>query len=184
MMEMVNDLLNVSRIELGTLQLRPEEIDVAAFAHTVVDEQKKTADDKGIVLTLNFDQDLPHMKVDRNLIRMIFQNLLSNAIKYTRAQGSVTMTLSRGSGSKDTIFISVADTGIGIPKEEQPQIFSKLHRAKNAQDSVPDGTGLGLYVVKTIIERVQGVITFDSVENKGTTFYVTLPVVWQETKSS
>lgn len=183
MMEMVNDLLNVSRIELGTLQLRPEEIDVGAFAHSVVDEQKKTAEDKGIALKLDFEDNLPHMKVDRNLMRMIFQNLLSNAIKYTPPKGSVTMSLSRGSGMSSTVFVSVADTGIGIPKDEQPQIFSKLHRAKNAQQNVPDGTGLGLYVVKTIVERVKGAITFDSTENKGTTFFVTLPVEWKEAKT-
>jgi signal transduction histidine kinase len=132
MMEMVNDLLNVSRIELGTLQLRPEEMDIAAFAHSVVDEQKKTADDKRVTVALNFETNLPRMKVDKNLMRMVFQNLMSNAIKYTPTGGTVTMNLQRGSGMSNTVFVSVADTGIGIPKDEQAQIFSKLHRAKNA----------------------------------------------------
>ena len=183
MMAMVNDLLNVSRIELGTLQLRPEDLDIGAFAHSVVDEQKKTAQDKNITLYLNFEDNLPRMQVDKNLIRMIFQNLVSNAIKYTLPGGTVTMVMARGTGMKDTVYISVADSGIGIPKDEQPKIFQKLHRAKNARDSVPDGTGLGLYVIKTIIDRVKGVITFDSVEGKGTTFYVTLPVTWQDNRT-
>ncbi len=182
MMEMVNDLLNVSRIELGTLQLRPEEIDTAAFAHTVVDEQKKSADDKHITLVLNFEENLPHLQADKNLVKMIFQNLVSNAIKYTPARGAVTLTIARGAGMRETLFITCADTGIGIPKDEQSKVFEKLHRARNAQASVPDGTGLGLYVIKTIIERVKGAITFDSVEGKGTTFFVTLPIVWKDVK--
>jgi len=180
MMEMVNDLLNVSRIELGTLQLRPEDIDVVAFAQSVIDEQKQTADGKYVTVKYEFEPNLPHMRVDRNLIRMVFQNLLSNAIKYTPAGGNVGVSIVRGSGMKDTVFVTVSDTGIGIPKDEQDKVFEKLHRAKNAQASVPDGTGLGLYVVKTIVERVKGTITFDSIEGKGTTFHITLPVLWQD----
>jgi len=180
MMGMVNDLLNVSRIELGTLQLRPEEIDIVAFAQSSIDEQKQAADAKYIALKYEYEPNLPHMSVDRNLIRMVFQNLLSNAIKYTPAGGNVSVTIARGSGVQNTVFVTVSDTGIGIPKDEQDKVFEKLHRAKNAQASVPDGTGLGLYVVKTVVERVKGTITFESVEGKGTTFHVTLPVAWQE----
>lgn len=182
MMEMVNDLLNVSRIELGTLQLRPEEIDICAFAHSVVDEQKKSAEDKHISLVLNFEQNLPHLQADKNLVKMIFQNLVSNAIKYTPANGSVSLSIARGTGTHETVFITCADTGIGIPKDEQDKVFEKLHRAKNAQANVPDGTGLGLYVIKTIIDRIHGAITFDSVEGRGTTFYVTLPIIWKAGK--
>lgn len=182
MMEMVNDLLNVSRIELGTLQLRPEEIDIAKFAHSVVDEQKKTADDKHISLVLDFEENLPHLQADKNLVKMIFQNLVSNAIKYTPPNGSVKLTIARGTGMRETVFITCADTGIGIPKDEQDKVFEKLHRAKNAQANVPDGTGLGLYVIKTIVERIKGAITFDSIEGKGTTFYVTLPIIWKDSK--
>jgi signal transduction histidine kinase len=111
---------------------------------------------------------------------MVFQNLLSNAIKYTPNGGNVSISIARGSGTKDTVYVTIADTGIGIPKDEQDKVFEKMHRAKNAQASVPDGTGLGLYVVKTIVERVKGSITFDSIEGKGTTFHVMLPVRWQD----
>lgn len=183
MMEMVNDLLNVSRIELGTLQLRPEDMDITAFAQSVIDEQKKTADGKYIALKFEAQSDLPHVHVDKNLIRMVFQNLLSNAIKYTPPHGNVSVSIVRGTGMKETVFVTVSDSGIGIPKDEQDKVFEKMHRAKNAEATVPDGTGLGLYVVKTIVERVKGTITFDSVEGKGTNFYVTLPVIWQDSVS-
>lgn len=183
MMEMVNDLLNVSRIELGTLQLRPEDLDIVAFAQSVIDEQKPAADGKYIIVKFESEPDLPRMRVDLNLIRMVFQNLLSNAIKYTPAGGNVSISIVRGTTMRDTVFISVSDTGIGIPKDEIDKVFDKLHRAKNAQASVPDGTGLGLYVVKTIIERVKGTITLDSIEGKGTTFHVTLPVTWQDSSA-
>src|SRR5262249_50795683 len=92
---------------------------------------------------------------------------LSNAIKYTKPAGSVTMTLSRGSGFANTVFVSVQDTGIGIPKDEQAQIFQKLHRAKNAQDNVPDGTGLGLYLAKTVVEQAKGGIRDHALQNNG-----------------
>jgi signal transduction histidine kinase len=180
MMEMVNDLLNVSRIELGTFQLRPEEINIVSFAQSVIDEQKQSADAKYLEVKSVCEQDLPTLRVDRNLIRMVFQNLLSNAIKYTPAGGNVSISITRGSSMNDTVYVTVSDTGIGIPKDEQDKVFDKLHRAKNAQASVPDGTGLGLYVVKTIVERVKGTITFDSIEGKGTSFHVTLPVAWQD----
>src|SRR4051812_33556401 len=123
MMEMVNDLLNVSRIELGTLQLRPEDIDIVAFAQSVIDEQKQTAEGKYIEIKYDHEADLPHMWVDRNLIRMVFQNLLSNAIKYTPGGGNVSISIERGTGMKDTVYVTVADTGIGIPKDEQDKVF-------------------------------------------------------------
>lgn len=182
MMAMVNDLLNMSRIELGTLQLRPEDTDVLPFVQNVIDEQKVVAEEKHVRLDLNFEPNLPGMHADKNLLKMIFQNLLSNAIKYTPEGGSVTFSIARGGGMHEAIFVTVADTGIGIPKDEQDKVFSKLHRAKNAQAKVPDGTGLGLYVIKTIIDRIHGTITFESVEGKGTTFFTTIPIVWEDTR--
>ena len=178
MVEMVNDLLNVSRIELGTLAVRLEELNACELAQAVLTEQQHSADEKKVTVAFTCDSAIPPIKADKNLVRMIFQNLLSNAIKYTPTGGSVTCEITLSGVKHETLFIRVADTGIGIPKEEQPNVFKKLHRATNAEALVPDGTGLGLYVIKTIADRVGGGITFESVEGKGTTFYVSLPLIW------
>ena len=179
MIDMVNDLLTVSRIELGKMARQIEELDAVAMAKNVIEEQKHDADTKHIAFTFNFAPDLPHVFADKISLRHVFQNLISNAIKYTRENGTVTCRLELGGVRADSLFLTVSDTGIGIPKKEFDQVFEKLHRASNAQALVPDGTGLGLYVVKTVIDKAGGGITFDSVEGKGTTFYVTIPIRWK-----
>lgn len=180
MLGMVNDLLNVSRIEMETLGLHIEDVDVHELAQSVLDEQHNAADMKHIAITLAAVGELPHIQADKGLARMILQNLISNAIKYTPANGSVDVELSIAEAKREVLFVRVTDTGIGIPKAEQAHMFEKLRRASNAQAIEPDGTGLGLYVVKTVIDRIGGGITFESTEGKGTTFYVSLPLMWQK----
>jgi signal transduction histidine kinase len=177
MIAIVNDLLNVSRIELNVLDVRPEDLNIVEFAKSMVDGLRHSAREKNVTINEKYEEGLPQVMADKNLLRMIFQNLLTNAIKYTLPGGSVELEVSHGSDNGKT-FIRVADSGIGIPKAAREHIFEKLYRADNAQKTVVDGTGLGLYIIKTIIERVHGGITFDSIEGKGTTFYVTLPNVW------
>jgi signal transduction histidine kinase len=183
MMSMINDLLNISRIELGRLAIHLEELDVCEVASTVITEQQHSIDEKALHFNFMCDTELPHMIADRNLVRTVFQNLISNAIKYTPKGGTVECEITPGGAKRETIFIRVMDTGIGIPKAERDRVFEKLHRASNAQALVPDGTGLGLYVIKIIANQVAGDITFESTEGKGTTFYVSLPLRWQGTGS-
>jgi signal transduction histidine kinase len=118
-------------------------------------------------------ENLPQVNADPTLARMIIQNLLTNAIKYTPEEGTITCTL--GVEGSD-LALSVADTGYGIPLAEQPKIFTKLYRAENVRDKVTDGTGLGLYVIKAVVEETGGTIRFASQETKGTTFYITIPL--------
>ncbi|TSC85604.1 MAG: sensory transduction histidine kinase [Parcubacteria group bacterium Gr01-1014_8] len=180
MVEMVNELLNVSKIELGTFATDLEEFDVCDLLARVVEEQKHMVDAKSIALRCICASDVPHLQGDKAMVRMILQNLVSNAIKYTLAKGSVECEITTGGARQDMLFIRVSDTGIGIPKAEQGRVFEKLHRASNAAELVPDGTGLGLYVVKSIAEKTGGNATFDSIEGKGTTFRVSVPLVWKE----
>jgi signal transduction histidine kinase len=178
MFEMVNDLLSMSRIELGTLAMTLTEFDIDALVKDVINEQSHTAGQHSITVNLTSDPSFPKMHADQKLVRMILQNLLSNAIKYSPDGSTVDYSLSLVSTPKDTIYIEVKDRGIGIPEKEQQKVFEKLYRAENAQKLVPDGTGLGLYVIKTILARAGGAITFESKEGQGTTFFVSIPVVW------
>lgn len=181
MIEMVNDLLNVSRIENDTLRVQPEDIDVCELATSVYEEQRHKAEERKLKFTLNCEPNMPHMSADKSLLRMVFQNLISNAIKYTPEGGTVTCDVELGGAVKESLFVRVADTGIGIPKADQGRVFEKLHRASNAESLVTDGTGLGLYIIKMICKKVGGDVTFESVEDKGTTFYASLPLVWKKT---
>lgn len=179
MMEMVNDLLSVSRIELGVMVVRPEEIDIATLVDNVFQEQKRAADDKQQTVTITIEEHLPHLMADKSLLRMILQNLISNAVKYTPQHGTITVDVFKDvSMHTDVLVIRVADSGIGIPEKDQTNVFTRMYRASNAQATVADGTGLGLYVIKSIVERVKGKISFQSVEHKGTIFFVTVPFVW------
>lgn len=107
---------------------------------------------------------------------IIITNILYNAIKYSNSNGIITFKADR---IKDTekILITISDTGIGIPKSQQSQIFSRLFRADNAKNCQPDGNGLGLYIVKKLIELMKGSVWFESQENQGTTFFIELPIV-------
>ncbi len=179
MIAIVNDLLNVSRIELETLAVTIEEFDICALAQSVIEEQRPNADKRHITIDSRCEKNLRHILGDTNLVRMVLQNLISNAIKYTPEGGRVECEITETGARRGTVFIRVSDTGIGIPKDAQEHIFKKLYRAPNAQQYVTDGTGLGLYVVKTVVEKVHGGITFESKEGKGTSFYVSLPLDWR-----
>lgn len=174
MLELINATLNISRLELGTLVINHEPIDIAALTQKIIDEQKPEVQKKKIALSVALKKN-PVFKNDPKLIEMILQNLLSNAIKYTPKKRKITISISPDKRKK-SLLITVSDTGYGIPKNEQVKIFSKLFRAENVKNKV-EGTGLGLYITKSIVDRIDGKIWFKSKENKGTTFYVSIPMV-------
>lgn len=182
MVELVNSLLNVSRLELGTFNVEPLPTAVVQIAEAVLKELLPEIIERKIVLKTKFDRNLSTVINDPKLIRMVFQNLISNAIKYTPIGGSVEVEVVSCDMDK-TFEIRVQDSGIGIPSGERDKIFTKLFRATNARESDTDGTGLGLYIVKSIVENMQGSISFESEENKGTTFIVRLPVVGPKARS-
>jgi signal transduction histidine kinase len=124
-------------------------------------------------LNKDYQVDLPIVNADPKLLRIVLQNLLSNAVKYTQEKGKIDLEIKKQ--DKD-ILIKIQDNGLGIPKRQQGKIFSKLFRADNVLGKDTDGTGLGLYIVKEVIEQSGGKIWFNSEENKGTSFFVTIPL--------
>lgn len=173
MVELVNALLDVSRLELGTLVIDPQPTDVIKIAESVISEEGGQVKSKNLNLKFSFSKKMPILQLDPKLIRVVFQNLLSNAVKYTPPGGEIKFDLSI---KKDQLIFTLSDTGYGISEHQQDKIFTKLFRADNVIEKDTEGTGLGLYLVKSIIENSGGKIWFESKENMGTTFYVSLPM--------
>ena len=176
MINLVNALLNVSRIELGKLGINPQLIDLTTIVKSLLEELTPQIQEKHLTVKENYQQPLPKINVDEGLMRIILQNLLSNAIKYSYHNAIVEVKIQPDQKEKgESIIISVSDEGIGIPAEQKQQIFNKLFRADNAVNEAPDGNGLGLYITKAIVEESGGSIWFESEEKRGTTFYVRFP---------
>ncbi len=170
---LVDDFLRVSRFELGTFQAEYKKVHLNELFEDVMDEQSSRAEQKKLVIKHFFDDSVVDMVSDPHLLRMIITNLYSNAIKYSKEKGTIHLGYSK---KDENVLISVADNGMGIPAEDKEEIFSKLFRASNAVRNVPDGTGLGLYILKSAVAVLKGKVTFTSAENVGTTFEVVLPI--------
>lgn len=179
LIDLVNSLLNVSRIESGRLMINPVPTKLKELVNLVYKELYPQIMEKQINFLVFVDPMIPEIKIDPGLIRQVFMNLMTNAIKYTPTKGVIRLQLSlRG----DHVLAIVKDNGLGIPKKDQEKLFQKFFRAQNAVLKVPDGNGLGLYLVKSIVDGSGGKIWFESQENAGTTFYFTLPVVGMNQK--
>lgn len=173
MVNLVNALLNVSRIELGKLSVEPEPIDFKGMAQSVLKELRPVIEEKKLKVSTDCSKNLPKIKADPKLVRIIFQNLLSNAVKYTPEEGGVGLKIKK---LKEHLKIEVSDSGYGIPKDQHDKIFTKMFRADNVKEKDAEGTGLGLYIVKSIIGQAGGEIWFKSQKNKGTTFHIKFPL--------
>ena len=174
MVDLVNSLLNVSRIELGTFAVDPEKIDLINMTDSVIKELEPQIKQKKMKIIKKYNEKIGKINLDQKLIRMVIQNLLTNAIKYTPKEGKVKVEIKK---TDKELLMSISDNGYGIPKKQQKNIFMKMFRADNVKLRDTTGTGLGLYIVKSIIEQsAGGKIWFDSIENKGTTFYFTIPL--------
>jgi len=170
--DLVGSLLNVSRIELGTFTVMPQKINLEKISEDVFKELVPKINEKKHQIKKSYPKDSSY-KGDGKLTRIIFHNLLSNAIKYTPAGGKINLNIKK---DKNWYKIEVSDNGYGIPKEQQQQMFTKLFRADNVREKISEGTGLGMYLVKSIIDEVEGKISFKSEKNKGTEFIIKLPL--------
>jgi len=160
-------------------------MEMTAFTKDILEEFKTQIQEKKIIIKESFAPDLRPLMIDPKLLRIAIQNIVSNAVKYTPENGVVSIDISlvregESVGNRElktkNLLVRVTDTGYGIPKAQYGMIFTKLFRADNVKDKDTDGTGLGLYLTKSIIEHAKGDIWFESELNKGTTFYLAIPI--------
>ncbi|MBI4239896.1 HAMP domain-containing histidine kinase [Candidatus Uhrbacteria bacterium] len=173
MTELVNALLNISRIELATFSIEPEPIKVKRLLEDVLKEFVPIIRAKKLCLKKTVDPRQPLLSIDQKLLHIVLENLISNAIHYTPDRGIITLETRKGDND---LVIQITDTGYGIPKAQHDNIFTKLFRADNVRERDTTGNGLGLHLVKLILEQSGCEIWFDSQENSGTTFYVSIPL--------
>lgn len=174
---LIDNLLGVTRIERGTLTLRPEKVDIAVDIQQAIRNSNFNATDKRIMLTYSGPVSECFVIADQIALHEVINNLLTNAIKYTASGGSVNVSLAREGSS---YIIDFKDTGIGIPKQAMQNLFTKFYRVHGGLNSGSTGTGLGLFISKSIIERHGGTISVQSEEGVGSTFSITLPVLDQD----
>jgi signal transduction histidine kinase len=168
---LVNNFIEVSRIEAGRLVLERRSLCFSSLLQDVADRQAPLAKAKGVVLRLERADDHSDVFVDRTSMERALTNLVSNAIKFTPAGGTVLLRIDR---HDDALVVSVTDTGRGIPKEDLPFIFEKYRRAREI--ALTEGSGLGLFIVKAIVEAHGGRITAESEVGGGSTFTILLPI--------
>jgi signal transduction histidine kinase len=175
LLTLVNDLLNVSRIDQERVADKPEPTNILETVQAVLKEQKPEITKKNITLQLDTPtiDNFPNVIIDGKRFYEVFSNLISNAIKYNKDSGLIYVETTY---DKNFVYLTITDTGIGIPQADLKKLFSKFFRAENAVKSETSGTGLGLFVVKTYVESWGGSVDIKSTEGKGTTLSIRLPM--------
>jgi PAS domain S-box-containing protein len=191
MIDLVNALLNVSRIELGAFTIKVSEKDTLVMIQSILDELKPIINKEQLKLRAVFPQNDTKLMLDEPLFRMVIGNLITNSIHYTAKGGEIKVeckevekgqTLGGKLLEEDCFVVMVSDTGYGIPQDQQSKVFTKFFRADNAREKHTDGTGLGLYIVKSILDHSGGLIWYTSHENEGSVFYVAVPMTGMRVK--
>jgi PAS domain S-box-containing protein len=180
MNDLINTLLNITRIESGTIAVNAAPTKLDEMVQQIFQQFVPEARDKGIRIHERLPKGPCEVTTDPVLVREVFTNLISNAVKYTPKGGSVLVSLKNT--AREFVF-SVHDTGYGIPAEDQQYIFTKFFRAENVTKREESGSGLGLYLIKMLAENLGGDVWFESIENKGSTFYFSLPTNGSLTRS-
>jgi PAS domain S-box-containing protein len=171
MNELISTLLNITRIESGSISVTPKKINLSTLVEDIAKELKHSVQNKKLAMTLEVPTSPVYVRTDNLILKEIVSNLTTNAIKYTPEGGAVSIEVKL---RKDKAIIAVTDTGIGIPKYAQNQIFSKFFRAPNVVKMETSGTGLGLYLVRGLADALGGKVWFESKEGEGSTFYFSI----------
>jgi PAS domain S-box-containing protein len=175
---LVNDLLDASRLESGKLQVTLEPVRLLQLTYDVLADVATLVREKNHELDVQSEPDIPVAMLDSQLLRQVIVNLASNAIKYTPDGGRIEIRIYR---EGTALHWSIRDSGIGISEDSQKRLFEKFFRADNAHTIDTEGTGLGLYLVRLIVERLGGTITCESEVGRGTLFHFTLPITAGDT---
>ncbi|HEY3306179.1 MAG TPA: HAMP domain-containing sensor histidine kinase [Candidatus Binatia bacterium] len=168
---LVTGFLDASKAEAGKLEIARGPVSVNHLLDVVARHQESDVAKKKLILRMDLDNNLPELLGDNSQLERVFWNLLGNAIKFTPAGGKITVTSRRDDGH---ICVSFRDTGIGIPPNELPLLFSQFKRLKGSAKI--EGTGLGLFIVKTIVEAHKGTVQVESLDGQGSTFTVRVPI--------
>lgn len=173
MVHLINDFLNVSRLQTGKFIIDKKPADLSKIIGEEIDSLRISANSRNREFIYNPPKDFPILNIDEGKIRQVIMNFADNAIYYSNENSKIKVNLLVE--DKEVIF-TVKDSGIGVPKSEQVQLFTKFYRASNAKNKRPDGTGVGLFLAKKVIDSHHGKIVFESIENKGSTFGFRLPI--------
>jgi len=171
--QLVEDLLQVARSESGTIKVEVSPVNIDELVETSIRQISLLAKEKNIRIKSELDQNNKNVLADDEKLSEVMENLLSNAVKFNSDGGRVDVKSVR---VDNKLQVSVADTGYGIPKAQQGKVFQKFFRARGKETKKVPGTGLGLFVVRMLVEKMKGDITFTSEEGRGTTFTFALPV--------
>ncbi|HEX8186000.1 MAG TPA: ATP-binding protein [Blastocatellia bacterium] len=174
LIQLVNDLLDLSRLQARRMQIKVQEFDVAELLDSIYNGLKQTASDKGVAFSYKVEPETPHITSDRTKVAQVITNLASNAIKFTPPGGSVTIKVS--SDMNEMWRVEVIDTGIGIAEEEVPLIFEEFRQVNISDPNHGGGTGLGLPISKRLVELLGGRIKVISAVGAGSSFAVTWPI--------
>jgi len=183
MLQLINDLLDVSKYEAGKITLQKEVASVVPIVQRVCKQMEFQYRQKPVEIITDLPADLPKVSIDAPKVAQVFMNLLSNALKFTPAGGTVSITVRPATEqldgeleSKDVLHVIVKDSGVGIPAEELPTLFERYKQASSARKTRQKGTGLGLTICRLIVEAHGGRITAESEVGKSTAFHFSLPV--------
>lgn len=171
LLKLVNDILDVSRLDTDTMRFDMEKINTVEILDEIVEDMKPAVEGKNLEFIANIPKELPDIIGDRYRLSQVLKNLMSNALKFTD-NGHIAITARE---ENKEILVSVDDTGIGMSKEELEKVFSKFYQAYTGEDRKNEGTGLGLFICKQIIEKHKGKIWVESEIGKGSSFKIRIP---------
>ena len=178
MVELITEFLNISKLELGQLEIKTQKLHLEDIVEANVSQIKPIAEKSNVKIVFE-KPNLPSVDVEPNLYAHIVNNLLSNAIYYSPEGGTVNLILRK---LPEGYQLDVSDMGIGIPEEAKAKLFQRFYRAENAKRTIGDGSGLGLYLVKKIIDTCKGRVWYESTEGQGSSFHVIIPISGMGTK--